>query len=102
MVRPVLHIILHIAVPGVVARLGWREQLWRSWVIMVATLIIDLDHLLANPIYDANRCSIGVHPLHGGWAMIGYALLVVPKRTRLIGVGLVIHMALDAIDCLFM
>lgn len=102
MIRPILHIILHFAVPGVVARIGWRNQFWRAWLIMVATLVIDLDHLLADPLYDPNRCSIGTHALHGGWAMVAYALLIIPRRTRLIGVGLVIHMALDAVDCLFM
>jgi hypothetical protein len=102
MVRPVVHILLHFVVPGVVARVGWRDQFWRSWAIMVATLAIDLDHLLADPLYDPNRCSLGTHPLHSGLAMVAYALLVVPKRTRLIGVGLVIHMVLDAVDCLFM
>lgn len=102
MVRPVVHILLHLAVPGVVARIGWRGHFWRSWAIMVGTLIIDLDHLLADPVYDPNRCSIGAHPLHDLWAIALYALLVVPKRTRLVGLGLVIHIALDAVDCLFM
>lgn len=102
MVRPFLHVLLHVAVPGAVARLGWPERMWRAWAIMVATLVVDLDHLLADPVYDAKRCSIGAHPLHQGWAVALYALLMVPRRTRLVGVGLVIHMALDAVDCLFM
>jgi hypothetical protein len=66
---------------------------------MIATMLIDLDHLLAHPVYDPQRCSIGFHPLHTLPAMIFYAVLVFPKPTRLIGIGLLIHMALDAIDC---
>ena len=31
---------------------------------MMATMLVDLDHLFADPIYDPDRCSIGFHPLH--------------------------------------
>ena len=102
MIRSAVHILLHFVVPGVVARVARRRQLWKAWGIMVATMVIDLDHLLADPIYDPNRCSIGNHPLHTVWAIAVYALLVVPSKTRLVGVGLMIHIALDAVDCQFM
>jgi hypothetical protein len=80
-------------------------------------MVVDADHLLADPIYDPNRCSIGFHPLHTWPAVLVYALLfVVPlvlARLRkddeatpraywtvhLIGLGLLIHMALDWADC---
>ena len=66
---------------------------------MSATMLVDLDHLLANPIYDPNRCSIGFHPLHTTFPVIVYVLLTLFSKTRLLGLGLVIHMALDYIDC---
>jgi hypothetical protein len=69
---------------------------------MIATLLVDIDHLFANPIYDPNRCSIGHHPLHELWFIFFYiAICFVPKmpRVRFIGIGLSVHMALDAIDC---
>ena len=66
---------------------------------MSATMLVDLDHLLANPIYDPNRCSIGFHPLHTTFPVIVYVLLTLFSKTRLVGLGLVIHMALDYIDC---
>lgn len=66
---------------------------------MMATMIVDLDHLLADPIYDANRCSIGFHPLHTTFPIIVYVLLCSAPRTRLVGIGLLIHMLLDASDC---
>ncbi len=62
-------------------------------------MLVDIDHLLANPIYDATRCSINYHPLHGFIPIAGYAVLSFIPKTRLIGIGLVIHMALDSIDC---
>ncbi len=67
---------------------------------MVATMAVDLDHLLADPIYAPGRCSIGFHPLHTTVPIVIYVLMLGHKKTRLVGAGLVIHMILDATDCL--
>lgn len=100
--RSTLHLSLHFIVPLGVALVFFRAR-WRSAaLIMIATMLVDLDHLLATPLYDPNRCSIGFHPMHTWPAMVVYAGLLIPKRTRLIGLGLVIHMALDGIDCVWM
>jgi len=97
---PILHLLSHAIVPGLAAWLFFRPEWRRAWAIMVATMLVDLDHLLASPIYDPDRCSIGFHPLHTYPVMVGYTFLVLWPRSRLIGIGLVIHMALDALDCL--
>ena len=48
---------------------------WKMvWLIMMLTMLVDLDHLLANPIYDPNRCSIGFHPLHSYLAIAAILL----------------------------
>lgn len=99
---PILHLLLHLAVPAAVAWVFFRAQWRRAWLIMIATMVVDLDHLLATPIYDPGRCSIGFHPLHTAPAIAIYALLALPKSTRLIGLGLLIHMALDWGDCAVM
>jgi len=100
MIRPVVHLLLHFAVPGVVSRLAFPKR-WRyAWCVMAATMVVDLDHLFADPIYDPCRCSIGYHPLHSPAALAVYPALAVWPKTRLAGIGLVIHMALDWIDCL--
>ena len=105
--RGLLHIIAHFLVPAAIA--PWMskylgpEKSWKYyWVIMSATIAVDLDHLLANPIYDPGRCSIGFHPLHSVWAIGVYVLLLVPEKTRVISVGLLVHMMLDSIDCIMM
>lgn len=69
---------------------------------MLATMLVDLDHLVADPIYAPNRCSIGFHPLHSYWAVAVYGLLLGFKKTRLVALGLMIHMVLDGLDCLWM
>jgi hypothetical protein len=102
MFRPFLHIALHIVVPGVVARWAYAERWKIAWFIMLLVNIIDFDHLLADPIYDPNRCGIGFHPLHSYLAITAYLGLTVIAKTRLVGLGLVIHMALDWLDCLWM
>lgn len=94
-----LHILLHFAVPAVVAGLFFRPQWLKSFVILISTMLVDLDHLLAHPIYDPERCSIAFHPLHTYWAIGIYVVLCFPKQTRIVGIGLMIHMALDLLDC---
>lgn len=70
---------------------------------MLATMLVDLDHLLATPIFQPNRCSVGFHPLHTGYAFIVYlALIFLKKPFRIIGIGLTFHLLTDLIDCLFM
>ena len=100
--RSGLHLVLHVAVPGVAARLGWPDRLFRAWTIMLATMVVDLDHLLADPIYEPCRCSIGFHPLHGPVAATFYVAFAAVRRTRPVGVGLLIHLALDLLDCVLM
>ena len=97
----VLHLVLHAAAPGAVALLLYRPNWKRAWLIMLAGMLVDLDHLLADPIYDPQRCGIGFHPLHTYPAIAVYALFLVLKITRLVALGLVIHMALDALDCVW-
>ena len=94
-----LHLLLHALVPGAVAWLFFRKRWRQAWLVMLATMLVDLDHLLADPIYDPQRCSIGFHPLHQAPAVFAYAALTVWRRGRLLGLGLLIHMALDWIDC---
>jgi len=94
-----LHLILHFVIPGLVTGIFFRKQWKYAYFIMVATMLVDIDHMLANPVYDADRCSIGFHPLHQPSFIILYLLLSFIPKVRYLGIGLLIHMALDAIDC---
>ena len=69
---------------------------------MVTVMIVDLDHFLVNPVYDPDRCGIGFHLLHSYPAIGVYVVLAVIARTRVAGIGLLIHMALDGVDCIWM
>lgn len=93
------HLLLHFIVPAGVARFVFKDHWVRAWLIMSATIVVDLDHLLATPIYDPNRCSISFHPLHSHWAIVAYGIMTIVPQSRILGIGLLIHMALDWIDC---
>ena len=88
-------------------------------------MLVDIDHLLATPIYDPARCSIGFHPLHTAVPIAVYVVLFalpllawlwdkaapreraeadrskkpIVQTLHLVGLGLIIHMALDWSDC---
>ena len=66
---------------------------------MVATMLIDIDHLLASPVYNPERCSIGYHPLHSFLPIMIYLLFCFIPKSRYLGIGLIIHIVLDALDC---
>ena len=68
---------------------------------MCLTMLVDLDHLLAVPVYDPTRCGIGFHPLHTYPAIGAYSLMLFLPQIRLIGIGLLLHMGLDYIDCIW-
>jgi hypothetical protein len=95
------HLALHFIVPAAIAALFFRTAWVLAFLVMIATMLVDADHLLANPIYDPSRCSIGFHPLHQLWFIALYVALCFAPKTRLVGIGLTVHMALDAIDCQF-
>jgi len=101
MTRFILHMLAHLLVPGLVARFAFKPHWQRAWGIMLLTMLVDLDHLLSTPVFDPERCSIGSHLLHTEPAMAVYGILLLIPKLRVIAAGLLIHMALDAIDCYF-
>jgi hypothetical protein len=102
MLQPLVHYGLHFGLPLVIALIFFKSHWLKAYGIMILGMLIDLDHLLANPIFDSNRCSINFHPLHSYYAIALYVLMLLPKKTRLIGIGLVVHIIADTADCLLM
>lgn len=94
-----MHLILHLLVPMTIAWLFCGKD-WRApFYVMLLTMLVDLDHLLATPLYDSERCSINYHPLHRWPLWFVYGLLSAVPKTRWVGVGLLVHMLLDASEC---
>lgn len=100
-VQTLVHYSLHFVFPAVLA-LVFFPLMWQgAYLIMLATMLIDLDHLLATPIFDPMRCSVGYHPLHSFYAIPVYALLLLLPATRIVAVGLLFHLFTDTVDCLW-
>ena len=98
-----IHYFLHLGFPLVLAKVFFKSDWKKAYLILLATMLVDLDHLLADPIFKANRCSIQFHFLHTYYAMVVYVgLLFFKKPYNIIGIGLLFHMITDFIDCLFM
>lgn len=98
--RLFLHYFLHFGFPVVLACIFFRKDWKKAYFIMLATMLVDADHLLGTPIFSSDRCSINFHPLHTYWAIGGYLLLLFFRGIpRIIGVGLLFHMLTDWIDC---
>ena len=102
MIQGLVHYGFHFIAPLLIGILFYRKEWLKTYAILLSTFVIDLDHLLATPLFDPNRCSIDFHPLHSCLAIGLYVCLLLPTKTRLIGIGLCIHILADACDCLFM
>jgi hypothetical protein len=100
--QTIVHYGLHLIFPGWIAWKFFREKWGKAYLIMLATMLVDLDHLLANPIFEPNRCGIGFHPLHSYYAIAVYFILLFFPKTRIVAIGLVLHMFIDFQDCLWM
>lgn len=97
------HYFLHIVFPFFISIVFFRKEWKKAYLLLLATMLVDLDHLLADPIFLANRCSLGFHYLHTTYAVAAYFLLLFfPRPYRIIGIGLLFHMFTDLVDCLFM
>ncbi|NQY28209.1 MAG: hypothetical protein HRT69_01930 [Flavobacteriaceae bacterium] len=96
--QAIIHYFLHFGAPLLIAYFFFKTTWKKTYLIFVLSMLVDLDHLLANPIFDPNRCSINFHPLHTYYAILIYALLLIPKKTRVIAFALLFHMLTDWID----
>lgn len=102
MLQILIHYGLHFLFPGLIAWVFFRTHWKKAWLIMIATMLVDLDHLLADPIFSPYRCSINFHVLHSYYAIGVYLVMLYCKKFRIISIGLLFHMITDTIDCLFM
>lgn len=99
MLREAIHYGIHFLLPVAVGYLGYPGKRLRAILILWSGLLIDLDHLLADPVFDPDRCSIDFHPLHSYPAIGIYTLLLFSSRTRIFGIALLIHILADSVDC---
>lgn len=101
MLRFCIHYGIHFLVPIAIGYFFFKENRTKVTLILLAGILIDVDHLLANPIFDPNRCSINFHFLHSYWMIVIYLTLLFYSKTRILGLALIIHIIADIVDCWF-
>ncbi len=99
MFRFIVHYGIHFLVPIAIGLLFFKEHRLKVTLLLLAGIVIDVDHLWANPIFDPERCSIGFHPLHSYRAIVVYFGLLFFKKTWIFGLALLIHIFADVMDC---
>ncbi len=99
MLRFSLHYGIHFVVPIIIGLFFFKKNRFHVILILLSAILIDVDHFLANPLFDPNRCSINFHPLHSYWAIAIYFGLLFFQKTRLFGIALLIHIIADLTDC---
>ena len=104
--RFVAHYGLHFFGPLLPALFFPKGRRLKAYWIMLATMLVDADHLLATPMFDAARMSVGFHPLHSYCAIAVYVVMCFlpyekwhwPWWLRAVGIGLVLHILTDLQD----
>ena len=98
--REIVHYFLHLIFPVFVARIFFIDKWQKTYFLLLATMLVDVDHLWAVPIFDPNRGSIGFHTLHTYPMVALYFLgaIFLKGNYRIIALGLVLHMITDFQD----
>ncbi len=97
--QSIFHYSNHLFFPFILAWLLFRKNWKMAGAIMLLTTFVDLDHFLASPLFDPQRCSIGFHPFHSFPAISAYCVMLFFPFIRIPAVGLLLHMLTDLIDC---
>ena len=94
-----IHYGFHFVIPLIISIVFFKKNWKTVYLVFLLSMLVDLDHLLANPIFDKNRCSINFHPLHSYVAIGFYILGIFFKKTKMLSIALLLHILADYIDC---
>jgi hypothetical protein len=86
-----------------IALVFFRKNWKKAYLLMLVTMLVDVDHLFATPIFEEGRCSIGFHLLHSYPMIALYFLGVVflKGNYKIVAIGLLFHMFTDFQDYYF-
>jgi hypothetical protein len=96
----IVHYGFHFLLPIIISFSFYKKKWKQVYLLFIGTMLVDVDHLLATPIFDANRCSINFHPLHTYYFIGAYTIMLIPKKIRILGIALLLHMFTDYLDCI--
>ncbi|MDT0293407.1 DUF6122 family protein [Mesonia ostreae] len=104
MLQHAVHYAFHFLVIGIIAYIFDKKNWKKYYLVLLATMLIDVDHLWAKPIFDPDRCSINFHTFHTYIAAAIYLVFLLIIKNKVLKVfffGLLFHLFTDAIDCLW-
>jgi len=104
MLQHLVHYLFHFVVIALIAYVFDKKNWKKYYLVLLATMIIDVDHLWASPVFDPDRCSINFHTFHTYIAAGIYVVLLLLIKNKIFKVfffGLLFHLFTDAIDCLW-
>lgn len=98
--KEIVHYFLHFVFPVVIALVFFKDNWKKAYLIMLITMLVDIDHVFADPIFELGRNSIGYHPLHSYPMIFLYFLgsIFLKGNYKIISVGLLFHMFTDFQD----
>ena len=105
MPNTLMHIASNLILVGIIYLISKfitkKDFNWKfASILLISSNLIDIDHLLATPIYDSTRCSINFHPLHSWYMFPLYFIGLFFKKYAFLFVGIIMHLLLDYLDCL--
>lgn len=102
MLRHVIHYFLHLVFPYFLAKKIDKNDYLKVYFALLSSMLIDLDHLFADPIFDPNRCSIDFHFLHQTQFFFIYLVgfLFAKNYIKIFFLGLMLHLITDKLDCI--
>jgi len=98
---PIVHIISNVILALVITLYDKDVNFLTLLFVLISSNLIDIDHFLANPVYDPARCSITSHVLHK-WYMLPLTfigMLATEKYVRYFLAGVFLHLILDSRYC---
>lgn len=88
-------------------RFPGHSRLWKPFAVVPYLYYITAYHAgrSGSPAGCANLCPLPLQywfsPLHSYYAIGVYAMLLLPRKTRIAAIRLLLHMLADGVDCLF-
>lgn len=98
--REIIHYFLHLVFPIFIAKIFFTNHWKTAYLLLLATMLIDLDHIFANPLFNPNRNSVGYHPLHSYPMIVLYFLgsIFLKGNYKIVAIGLLLHVFTDFQD----
>jgi hypothetical protein len=91
-----IHAISDVILYAILAFFGVEST---ALLFLLASNLIDIDHLLVRPIYDPRRKSVGFHMLHKKRLLPFFILgCFIPTTAKFFFIGILLHLLLDTIE----